>query len=326
MVDIPMRTLLAALAVFAAVALAVVALSIVVERLAEGRRRKELAAQLRALDASPAAAGSVLQGADARDIPWLRPFMDRLPHLRDVELMLQQAALPWGVQRYLLLTGGLGLALGLGGVIAFGLGVVAAILAGVGASFPYLYVRHKRAQRLDRFEEQFADTVDLIGRAIRAGHPLSAGFRMVAEEGHDPVAGEFRQVFEEQRFGLPFEDTLVALADRIPLVDVRILVTAVLIQREVGGNLAEILDKIAHMIRQRFTIRRQLRVITAEARMSMWVLLALPPGMMLIIYLIHASYITTLFTDPMGHRMLYASLVMSVLGYLWIRKIVDIEI
>jgi tight adherence protein B len=118
----------------------------------------------------------------------------------------------------------------------------------VGASFPYLYVRHKRAQRLDRFEEQFADTVDLIGRAIRAGHPLSAGFRMVAEEGHDPVAGEFRQVFEEQRFGLPFEDTLVALADRIPLVDVRILVTAVLIQREVGGNLAEILDKIAHMI------------------------------------------------------------------------------
>lgn len=318
------RTLLAAGLVFVAVALGVVALSVVVEWVAEGRRRKEVARRLRELEEGSAPLGLV-RGDALEDLPWLRPIVEKLPQLRDADHFIQQAALSWSVQTYLLLTCGFAVALGLGGIIAFG-PWVALVLAAVGALLPYLYVRRKRTQRFRRFEEQLPDAVDLVGRALRAGHPLSAGFRMVAEEAGEPVAGEFRQVFEEQRFGLPFEESMSALVDRIPLVDIRILITAVLVQREVGGNLAEILDKISYIIRQRFTIRRQLRVITAEGRMSMWVLLALPPGMALIIFTLNPGYILTLLRDPIGHWMIGASVVMSVIGGLWIRKIVNIEI
>ena len=243
-----------------------------------------------------------------------------------MEHLLRQAHVPWTVSTYLVLTIGLAVAAGIGGLVAFGFGLPALATAVPGAAFPYLYVRHRRTKRMRAFEEQLPDAVELLGRALRAGHPLTAGLRMVTDEMTDPIAGEFRQVAEEQRFGMPFEDAVVALADRVPLVDVRILVTAILIQREVGGNLAEILDKIAYVIRQRFTIRRQLRVITAEGRMSMWVLLALPPGVGLMIFFMHPSYILTLFGDPIGHVMLWSSLVMSAAGFVWIRRIVNIEI
>jgi tight adherence protein B len=313
--------------VFLAVAFGVVALGIVVEWAAERGRSKEVARQLAALSSAPGPAAGGLVRADLSDqAPWLRPVLERLPRIRDLDVMIRQAALGWTLQTYLLLTAGFALALGLGAAIAFGPGLIAVILAAVGAALPYLYVRNRRTARMNRFEEQLPDAVDLIGRAIRSGHPLAAGLRMVADEAHDPVAGEFRQVAEEQRFGLPFEDSMSSLADRVPLVDVRILITAVLVQREVGGNLAEILDKIAYVIRERFTIRRQLRVITAEGRMSMWVLMALPFAMAAILFIIHPTYILTLTTDPIGHKMIIAWWVMIVLGFLWIRKIVQIEI
>jgi tight adherence protein B len=145
--------------------------------------------------------------------------------------------------------------------VVTGFGLVMATVAGVGAALPFLYVRRKRNAAAGPVRGAAPEAVDLVGRAIRAGHPLGAGLRMVAEEMPDPIRTEFRQVFEEQRFGLAFEEALFGMADRVPLVDVRILVTAILIQREVGGNLAEILDKLSHIIRQRFQIRRQLRPI-----------------------------------------------------------------
>ena len=129
---------------------------------------------------------------------------------------------------------------------------------------------------MGQFEEMLPEAIDLLGRAIRAGHPLSAGLKMVADETTEPIASEFRRTFEEQRFGLPFEDALLAMADRVSLIDVRILTTAILIQREVGGNLAEVLDNLANVIRVRFTIRRQLRVYTAQGRFSGYVLAAAP--------------------------------------------------
>jgi tight adherence protein B len=170
------------------------------------------------------------------------------------------------------------------------------------------------------------EAIDLLGRAIRAGHPLSAGMKMVADETRDPIASEFRRTHDENRFGLPFEDAILAMADRVNLVDVRILVTAILIQREVGGNLAEVLDNLSTVIRARFTIRRQLRVYTAQGRFSGYVLSLLPIATGFAIYSLNPSYMMLLFTDPMGKLMVATAIIFQIIGFLWIRKIVDIEI
>ena len=203
----------------------------------------------------------------------------------------------------------------------------AAIAIAITASMiPVLYLKQRRRRRVSQFEEQFPEAIDLMGRAIRAGHPLSAGIRMVSEEAKDPIANEFRQIFEEQRFGLPFEEALLGFADRNELGDVRIFVTALLVQREVGGNLGEILDKISTTIRARFTIRRQLRVYTAQGRLSGYVLGAMPIVVGLGLYALNPEYISLLFTEVIGRFLLIGAIVMQIIGYLWIRRIVNIEI
>jgi tight adherence protein B len=179
---------------------------------------------------------------------------------------------------------------------------------------------------MNAFEEMLPDAIDLVGRALRAGHPLSAGFKMAADDGPDPVAGEFRRIFEEQRFGLPLQDSLLGMADRVNIVDVRILVTAILIQREVGGNLAEILDNLSTVVRARFTIRRQIRVYTAQGRMTGYLLSALPIILFLVLYTINAQYMSILFTDPIGKILVGVAVSMQFIGFLWIRKIIKIEI
>ena len=196
----------------------------------------------------------------------------------------------------------------------------------VGAMLPTMYVRRRRTKRLNAFEEFLPESIDLVGRALRAGHPLSAGFKMAADDGPEPVASEFRRVFEEQRFGMPLQDSLLGMADRINLVDVRILVTAILIQREVGGNLAEILDNLAAVVRARFTIRRQVRVYTAQGRMTGYLLSALPLIIFALLYTINGKYMSILFTDPVGKILVGVALSMQLIGFLWIRKIIKIEI
>src|SRR4029079_17015710 len=168
------------------------------------------------------------------------------------------------------------------------------------SSLPTLYVRWRRNRRLNQFEEVLPESIDLIGRALRAGHPLSSGFQMAADDGAQPVASELRRVFEEQRFGLPLQDSLLGMADRISLVDVRILVTAILIQREVGGNLAEILDNLSKVVRARFTIRRQIKVYTAQGRMTGYLLPLLPFFLFTILYWVNPEYMSVLFRDPIG--------------------------
>jgi tight adherence protein B len=257
---------------------------------------------------------------------WLRPIIARVPQLRDAEIMLEQAGIAWTVQTLLIAS--------LGGAVALGsmvLIVTRSVPGGLGATIfgamlPTLYVRRRRTRRLRAFEEVLPDSIDLVGRALRAGHPLSAGFKMAADDGAEPVASELRRVFEEQRFGLPLEDSLLGMTDRVNLVDVRILVTAILIQREVGGNLAEILDNLAAVVRARFTIRRQLRVYTAQGRMTGYLLAVLPIAVFTLLYMINPVYMSILFTDPIGKILVIAAISMQLLGYLWIRKIIKIEI
>jgi tight adherence protein B len=190
---------------------------------------------------------------------------------------------------------------------------------------PYSVVRFKRNKRLGAFEEMLPEAIDLLGRAIRAGHPLSAGMKMVADETKDPIAGEFRRTHEEHRFGLPFEDALLAMADRVNLIDVRILTTAILIQREVGGNLAEVLDNLASVIRERFKVKRQIRVISAHGRITGTVLAFLPPSLAAVTLLINRDHLGTLLNDPIGHRMIYTAITLQIVGTLIMRKIIRIE-
>ena len=249
-----------------------------------------------------------------------------LPGVRGSVTLLEEADVGWSPLTFFLLTLGGCVALGGSTLIMTSSLLLSAVPAVIGASMPYLYLRLRRKRIGDEFEKGFPEALELLTRAIRAGHPFTAGLRMVADEGPPRVAEEFRKTSEEQRFGLPLEDALLGMVDRVGLVDVQIFVTAVLIQKESGGNLAEILDKLGSTIRDRFTIRRQLRVYTAQGRLSGYTLAALPPAVGLVFFLIEPSYVMLLFTETIGRLLLATAFVLQIIGLLWIRKIVNIEI
>jgi tight adherence protein B len=329
MVGLPSSVWVPALVAFLAVALATVSMVFLWEWFQENQRKRSMVDHLRALANEPiAGAGkgsSVFRSAVAQS-PWLRPIISRVPQLQDAEFLLQQAGISWSLQTLFILSIGLAVGIGSMTLIATRSVPIAAVATIIGAILPTAYVRRKRTKRLNAFEEFLPESIDLVGRALRAGHPLSAGFKMAADDGLEPVSGEFRRVFEEQRFGLPVHDSLLALADRVNLVDVRILVTAILIQREVGGNLAEILDNLSAVIRARFTIRRQIRVYTAQGRMTGYLLSVLPLFIFTILYMLNPQYMSILFTDPIGKIMIVVAITMQLMGFLWIRKIIKIEI
>jgi tight adherence protein B len=327
MFGLPATTLVPAALIFLAVAFGTISLALLVEIFQERRRRTDALRQLRDFTNSPHGDGpGLLRGLEGQIPEWLAPIAERIPAFEDAHLMLEQAGSSMTLARLLVISFGLAVALGLGVLVLTLMWPAAIIAAAAGALGPYVVLRRKRSRRFYKFEEQLPDAIDMLGRAIRAGHPLSSGLKMVADEAKDPVAGEFRRTHEEHRFGLAFEDAMLAMADRVGIVDVRILVTAILIQREVGGNLAEVLDNLASVIRARFTIRRQLRVYTAQGRFSGYVLAVLPIAVGTAIYSLNPSYMRLLFTDPMGKLMTLLAVIFQIIGFLWIRKIVDIEI
>ena len=196
----------------------------------------------------------------------------------------------------------------------------------LGFFIPYAYASHRRAKRFQRFEEKFPEAIDTLARAVRAGHAFTTALELIANEVSEPVAGEFRQLFEEQKFGLPVRDALINLADRIPLVDVKFFVTAVMLQRETGGNLAEILDNLSYVIRERFKILRQVRVHTAQGRLTMVLLMALPPTIVAIMVVLNPGFIQPLFTDPIGHALIVGGITLQTIGYFFIRRIIRIQV
>lgn len=200
------------------------------------------------------------------------------------------------------------------------------LIAALCGAVPVLIVMHIRSRRYRKFEAQFPDAIDLMSRAIRAGHAFNTGIKMVADDMPDPVGKEFRRVFEEQNYGLPMKHALLNLLDRVDLLDLRMFVVAVLIQRQSGGNLAELLGNIAHMIRERFRVLRQLRVHTAQAKLTGIILMCLPPVMGVITIALNYEYMKIIFEEPMGIRLLIAAAVLQLAGLVWIRKIVNIEV
>ena len=204
--------------------------------------------------------------------------------------------------------------------------LVGLIAGAAGLALPIGVIAFRRKRRLNQFEEKFPDALDLLGRAVRAGHPFTTGLEMISKESPEPVGGEFRKTFEEQNFGLPLRDALVNLTERVPIVDVRFFVTALMIQKETGGNLAEILDELARVIRDRFRIYREVHVRTAQGRLTAIILVALPIVMLIMLEVVNPQYIGVMFSDPWGPPMLAIAGVLQVLGSLLLWKIVNIEV
>jgi tight adherence protein B len=204
--------------------------------------------------------------------------------------------------------------------------LVAIVAAPVGLVVPFAWLVHCRSARFKKFEEQFPEALDLLSRAIRAGHAFQTALGMAGEELPAPVGPELRKTFERQNFGLPLRDAMDELADRVTILDVRFFVTAVAIQRETGGNLAEILDNLAHVVRERFKIRRQVRVHTAHGRFTGFVLLALPPALGMMLTYLSPEAMQPLIRERMGQMMIIAAMVMQVIGFLWIRHVIKIEV
>jgi len=202
------------------------------------------------------------------------------------------------------------------------MGLGAAIVA---ASLPILYVRHAAAKRLQVFEEQFPEAIDLIARALRAGHALTTSLQLVGDEVPAPVGTEFKLLFERQNYGMSLVDALKAFADRVPILDARFFVTTLLTQREMGGNLSEVLENLATVIRERFKVKRQVRVVSAHGRITGVVLGALPPSVAFVLAVIAPEHIRLLIDDPIGRAMLISGIVLQCIGVFFIRRIVRVE-
>jgi tight adherence protein B len=202
---------------------------------------------------------------------------------------------------------------------------IALAVGGCTGAVPYLWIRRARAKRLWKFEEQFPEGIDLISRALRAGHTFQIGLKMVADELQAPVGIEFRLLYDRQSFGMPLVEALRDFAERTPVLDAKFFATAVLTQRDAGGNLAEVLDNLSAVIRERFKVKRQIRVISAHGRITGWILACLPPVLAVVFVVINREHMQLLWTDPVGLKMLYAAVGLQIVGMLIIRQILKLE-
>ena len=209
--------------------------------------------------------------------------------------------------------------------LATGLNWAAAVVGLAAGAVPYMLVRYAATRRTRLFEDQFPQAIDLIASSLRAGHAFTSGVQMVSDEVADPTGAEFRLLFDQQNFGMPLPDALKAFAARVPLLDARFFITAVLTQREAGGNLAEVLDNLSGLIRERSRVKRQVRVTSAHGRITGWVLSMMPPILFVMMMLAAPEHMNTFVTDPLGIRMILLALALQVIGTLAIRKIVNVE-
>jgi tight adherence protein B len=316
-----------AVLVFVVVSLAAFAgLSLLDERNAKARLLRDRLSNSQKPDEQPLQDVALIRDEMLSRIPAFDAVLRRSERVSMLQKMLTQGDLDVRAGNFLILCVASAVVFGIllfiaGGNVVFG-------WAGVLLGFfvPYAYASHRRQKRFQRFEEKFPEAIDTLARAVRAGHAFTTALEMIANEVSEPVAGEFRQLYEEQKFGLPVRDALINLADRIPLVDVKFFVTAVMLQRETGGNLAEILDNLSYVIRERFKILRQVRVHTAQGRLTMVLLMALPPTMVVIMLTINPGFIRPLFTDPLGHALIVAGIALQTMGYFFIRRIIRIQV
>jgi tight adherence protein B len=294
-----------------------------------GPEAKKIESRLRAMSAggSGGAEASILKQRLLSEAPALQRWLLGLPRIGELDKLLQQSGSTWSVTVFVVIT----LIVGVGAFVLVSFvpllhWAFCALTAVAAGALPLLYILRKRHKRMQQIEQQLPDALDLISRALKAGHAFPSGLQMVSEEAKDPIAGEFRIVHDEVNFGVAVPTALMNLANRVPSTDMRYFIIAVLIQRETGGNLTELLGNISTLIRERLKLLGKVRVLSAEGRLSAWILCALPFVLAGVINLIHPKFMAVLWTDPMGLKMIYAALVMMVLGALWMRKIIRIRV
>jgi len=288
--------------------------------------KDRLTAERKAPERAPEEELALLRDEQLSPIPALDTFLRRSTRVSDLQKMLAQADVSLRVTNFLGISALTGVA---ATIIAYVLSKrveVAWVALLVGFVLPYSYASIRRNKRFEKFEELFPEAIDTLARAVRAGHAFTTALEMITAEVSEPVSGEFRQLYEEQKFGMPVRDALLNLTDRMPLVDVKFFVTAVMLQRETGGNLAEILDNLSYVIRERFKIQRQVRVYTAQGRLTMALLMGMPPIIVTTMLLLNPSFIRPLFSDPIGHFLLVAGITLQTIGYFVIRKIIRIQV
>ena len=294
----------------------------------ERRAERELSRRLQPVKRSRIFEGTKLlrRIVPVSSVPALQKTLSGAAVTRVASGLLQQADLSITVGHLLL---GMVFAALLGFAITLWLTFLwlAAVIVGVVLGMaPWMVVKLMARRRVQKFEEQFPEAIELIARALRAGHAFTTGLGMAAEELRDPVRAEFRLLHDRQNFGMPMSEAMKSLGERVPLLDARFFVTAVLTQRESGGNLSEVLDSLAALIRDRFRLRRQVRAMSAHGRITGWVLGSLPFAIAGLLFLIAPDHIGKLFTDSLGQRMLAVVAVLQVIGFYAMSRIIDIEI
>ena len=260
------------------------------------------------------------------DVPALHRILATVPGIARLRLFLEQGAIQMQVGNFVLISIAISLFV-LFVVLVVGLPLYEALPAAIGAgAIPTVIASAIRQRRFNKFEEQFPEAMDFLGRAVRAGHAFTTGFELIANELPPPVGEEFRITFQQQKLGLPFRDALQNLAVRVPLPDVRIFISSLQIQRDSGGNLGEILDTMSMVVRERFKLRRQIKIYTAEGRLSSYVLTALPFAALGALYFLQPAYIMPMFTEPRGQRMLTLAAILQAVGYVVIGRIIKIKV
>lgn len=314
--------------VFVTVMVAVVALGIAMDAGSSRAQvlRERLKSEERALAGAATGDQQLLRDDMLSGIPALNKLLANWSRTSRLQLLLEQADMKLRAGKFVLVCACAGAATGFA-VLAFtGSSLLAMLVFFLGALLPVGYALMLRRKRFQKFEAMFPQAIDLLVRSSRAGHPFTTSLQMIGTELGEPISGEFKRVYEEQKFGLPIRDALTNLLDRVPLVDVKFFVTSLLLQRETGGNLAEILDKLSYVIRERFRIVRQVRVYTAQGRLTMMVLMAIPPGMVAIMSLTSPDFLKPLWHDPLGHFFVGLGVTLQIVGFLLIRRIIEIKV
>jgi tight adherence protein B len=287
--------------------------------------------QRRLTDLSGAADGTaqarLLRERMLSALPPFQRFLLGLPRAHQLDRMLLQANLNWTVAHLLLACAAAGAGAFLAVTALLHQPAVGALLCGAGASvLPLAWVRRRRARRLAKLEQQLPDALDLLGRALRAGHAFGVSLQMVGEEMAEPIASEFRLVHDEVKFGVALDQALSNLSERVPSTDLRYFVVAVLIQRESGGNLTEVLSNLSRLIRQRLKLFAHVRVLSAEGRMSAWLLSLLPFAIGGLMTVFNPDFMAPLWHDPLGVSIVRGLLVSMACGVLMLRKIIRIRV
>ena len=264
------------------------------------------------------------------EIPWLNALLAKLREQQYAARLAKvhdQAKAPFSLSVYVLASALLAVVGGLLGSRAIiGQPFIALGCAGAGMAIPWGHLYYRKRHRLGEFQRQLPDALELIGRSLRAGHALFVGMKMVGSEMRDPIAGEFQRGFDEISMGVSVPESLGHMADRVELMDVKFFVTSVNIQRETGGNLAEIVDSLGRLIRKRFELKKKVRALSADGRLSAVILMSLPFGMGMVFYFINPEYLMPLFTDPMGQQMVAGAAIMMILGGIVMKKMIAIKV